>query len=97
MVNDKGIVSCLDAKTGQFIWKEKLPGSYSFNFAPVSIEGNIYLTDMNGVTTVIKADKKFQKVAENKLDGKFIARPVVSGNSLIMRSDTRLYRIENSK
>jgi outer membrane protein assembly factor BamB len=97
MVNDKGIVSCLDAKTGQFIWKEKLKGSYSFNFAPVSIEGNIYLTDMDGVTTVIRADKKFQKVAENKLDGKFIARPVVSGNSLIMRSDTHLYRIEKSK
>ena len=97
MVNDKGILSCLDAKTGQFIWKEKLQGSYSFNFAPVAIEGNIYLTDMDGVTTVIKADKKFQKVAENKLDGKFIARPVVSGNSLIMRSDTRIYRIENSK
>ena len=94
MVNEKGIVSCLDAKTGQFIWKEKLQGSYSFNFAPVSIEGNIYLTDMDGVTTVIKADKKFQKIAENKLDGKFIARPVVSGNSLIMRSDTHLYRIE---
>ena len=97
MVNEKGIVSCLDAKTGHFIWKEKLQGSYSFNFAPVSIEDNIYLTDMDGVTTVIMADKKFQKVAENKLDGKFIARPVVSGNSLIMRSDTHLYKIENSK
>ncbi len=97
MVNEKGIVSCLDAKTGGLIWKEKLQGSYSFNFAPVSIEDNIYLTDMNGVTTVIKADKKFLKIAENKLDGKFIARPAVSGNSLIMRSDTHLYRIENPK
>lgn len=95
MVNEKGIISCLDAKTGQFIWKEKLQGSYGFNFAPVTIEGNIYLTDMDGITTVIKADKKFQKIAENKLDGKFIAPPVVSGNSLIMRSDTHLYRIEH--
>jgi outer membrane protein assembly factor BamB len=97
MINDKGILSCLDAKTGQLIWKEKLQGSYSFNFGPVSIEGNIYFTDMEGKTTVIKADKKFQIVAENKLDGKFIARPVVSENSLIMRSDTHIYKIENSK
>jgi outer membrane protein assembly factor BamB len=97
MINDKGNLSCLDAKTGKFIWKEKLEGSYSFNFAPVSIEGNIYFTDMDGVTTVIKADKKFQVVAENKLEGKFIARPVAAENSLIMRSDTHLYRIENSK
>jgi outer membrane protein assembly factor BamB len=97
MINDKGILSCLDAKTGQFIWKEKLPGSYGFNFAPVAIEGNVYFTDMDGVTTIIKAEKKFQKIAENKLEGKFIARPVISGNSLIMRSDTHIYRIENSR
>ena len=97
MVNEKGILSCLDAKTGQLIWKEKLQGNYNFNWAPVSIEDKIYLTDMDGVTTVIKADKKFQVVAENKLEGKFLARLVVSENSLIMRSDTHIYRIENSK
>jgi len=97
MINDKGIISCLDAKTGQLFWKEKLQGSYGFNFAPVTIEKNVYFTDMDGVTTIIKADRKFQKVAENKLEGKFIAPPVVSGNSLIMRSDTHIYRIENLK
>lgn len=97
MVNEKGLLSCLDAKTGQLIWKEKLQGNYNFNTAPVSIADKIYLTDMDGATTVIKADKKFQVVAKNKLEGKFIARPVVSENSLIMRSDTHIYRIENSR
>jgi outer membrane protein assembly factor BamB len=94
MVNSKGILSCLDAKTGELIWKEKLQGNYNFNSAPVSIEDKIYFTDMDGVTTVIKAEKKFQVVGENKLEGKFIARPVVSENSLIMRSDTHIYRID---
>lgn len=97
MINEKGILSCLNAKTGRLIWKEKLQGSYSFNFAPVFVEGNIYLTDMDGITTVIKADKKFQILSENKLEGKFIARPVVSENSLFMRSDTHLYRIEDKR
>lgn len=97
MVNGKGILSCLDAKTGLLIWKEILQGNYNFNGAPVSIEDKIYFTNMDGATTIIKADKKFQLVAENKLEGKFIARPVVSENSLIMRSDTHIYRIENSK
>jgi hypothetical protein len=36
-------------------------------------------------------------VAENKLDGKLIARPVATENSLIMRSDKYIYRIENSR
>lgn len=97
MVNEKGLLSCLDAKTGQLIWKKKLQGNYNFNTAPVTLEDKIYLTNMDGVTTVIKADKKFQVVAENKLEGKFIARPLFSENSLIMRSDTHIYRIENSR
>jgi outer membrane protein assembly factor BamB len=97
MVNEKGVLSCLDAKTGQLVWKEKLQGNYNFNAAPVSIEGKIYLTTLDGLTTIFKADKKFEVLAENKLEGKFIARPVVSENSLIMRSDTHIYRIENSK
>ena len=95
MINEKGILSCLDSKTGQLIWKEKLQGNYNFNTAPVSVEDNIYLTNMDGTTTIIKADRKFQLVAENRLEGKFIARPVISDNSLIMRSDSCLYRIEN--
>jgi outer membrane protein assembly factor BamB len=97
MVNEKGLLSCLDAKTGQLIWKEKLQGNYNFNTAPVSIGDKIYLNNVDGGTIVIKADNKFQVVAENKLEGKLIARPVVSENSLILRSDTHIYRIENSK
>lgn len=97
MVSEKGVLSCLDAKTGQLIWKEKLQGNYNFNTAPVSIADKIYFTEVDGTTTIIKADKKFQTVAENKLEGKFIARPVVSGNSLIMRSDSHIYRIENTR
>jgi len=97
MVSEKGVLSCLDAKTGQLIWKEKLKGNYNFNTAPVSIGDKIYLNNVDGVTIVIKPDKKFQLVAENKLEGKLIARPVVSENSLILRSDTHIYRIENPK
>jgi outer membrane protein assembly factor BamB len=93
MVSEKGSLSCLDAKTGEIIWKEKLTGNY--NGTPVWIGDNIYITSVNGLTTVIKADKKYQVVAENQLDGRFIARPVVFGNALIIRSDTKLYRIEN--
>lgn len=95
MVSEKGILSCLDAKTGQLIWKEKLQGNFNFNTAPVAIADKIYLTDVDGTTTIIKAGKKFETVTQNKLEGKFIARPVVSGNSLIIRSDTHIYRIEN--
>ena len=94
MVSEKGQLSCLDAKTGNLIFKQKLTGNYNFNCSPVWIGDKVFLTSHDGITTVIKADKTFQLLSENKLDGKFIARPVVSENSLIIRSDSYIYRIE---
>jgi outer membrane protein assembly factor BamB len=94
MVNEKSQLSCLDAKTGVLVFKQKLSGNYNFTFSPILIGDKIYLTSHDGITTVIKADKTFQLLAENKLDGKYIARPVVLGKSLILRSDTHIYRIE---
>jgi outer membrane protein assembly factor BamB len=93
MVSERGTVSCLDAKTGELIWKEKITGN--FNGSPACIGNKVYFTNFNGLTTVINADKIFQVVAENQLIGKYIARPTAYGNSLIIRSDTQLYRIED--
>ena len=95
MVNEKSQLSCLDANTGELVFKQKLTGNYSFTFSPILIGDKVYLTSHDGLTTVMKADKTFQLLSENQLNGNFVARPVVFGNSLILRSDSHIYRIEN--
>ena len=91
MVNDGGIASCLDARTGMVIWQQRLGGTYSAS--PVFADGRIYFLAEQGVTTVIAPGKEFRRLATNPLDGGLLASMAVSNGSLFLRTDTHLYRI----
>ena len=91
VVTDGGIASCLDARTGAPIWRQRLGGTYSAS--PVFAGGSIYFPAEQGVTTVIAAGKEFRRLATNRLDGGLLASMAVSGGSLFLRTDSHLYRI----
>ena len=91
MVNDGGIASCLDARTGTVHWQQRLGGSYSAS--PLFADGRIYFPSESGVTTVIAPGTTFRKLATNTLDGSLLASMAVAGKAFIMRSDKHLYRI----
>ncbi|MFP6619443.1 MAG: PQQ-binding-like beta-propeller repeat protein [Pirellulaceae bacterium] len=91
-INDKGILSCLDAKTGKEKYKQRIGGSFAAS--PLYAGGNIYLFDTQGRTTIFKPGDTYQLVKQNQLEGKFMASPAVAGPSLILRTDRALYRID---
>ena len=91
IVNDGGIASCLDARTGEPHWAQRLGGEYSAS--PVFADGRIYFLSEGGVATVIAPGKEFRRLATNSLDGATLASIGVSDGSLFIRSDTHLYRI----
>lgn len=92
MVSDNGIITCLDAKTGEAVWQQKIGGEFSAS--PVSAEGRIYFFDREGKITVIQAGREFKQLAANQLDEGFMASPAVSGKALFLRTKTHLYRVE---
>lgn len=92
---DGGIASCLDAKTGDQIWSERLPGTGNYSSSPVCAEGRLYFCNEQGQTTVLEAGRQFKVLAENKLSGGFMASPAIAGKALFLRTKTHLYRIEN--
>ena len=94
MMDDGGIASCLDAKTGAEIWQERVQGAYSAS--PLYADGKIYFFSEEGKTTVIETGRQFKKLAENKLEGGFMASPAVCGKALVLRTKSHLYRIEAS-
>ena len=93
VVNDVGILSCLDAKTGELQWIQRIDGNYSAS--PVFADGRIYFQSEEGVTTVIEPGKTFRKLATNTLDEATLASMAVSGGSIFIRTDRHLYRIAN--
>ena len=91
--DDGGMISCVEAKTGAEVWRERAGGNFSAS--PLYAEGRLYFFGDDGKTTVLEAGRQFKKLAENKLDGGFMASPAVAGQALFLRSKTHLYRIEN--
>jgi len=90
-LSDTGVLSCVDAKSGQMRWQQRVGGNYSAS--PVFAGGRIYVLSEEGVTTVLAPGKEFMKLATSRLDGTTLASMAVSGGSLFIRSDTHLYRI----
>lgn len=91
MVSDGGIASCLDARTGQIHWQERVGGNYSAS--PLYGAGRIYFQNEEGAGVVIAAGKAFRKLAENPLHERTLASYAITGGSIFLRSDKHLYRI----
>ena len=93
VVNDRGIAFCLDAKTGKEIsGRQRLrPGTYSAS--PVLGDGRIYITNEDGVTSVLKAGPQFEVLAENEFDDYTLSSPAVSGGQMYFRTTKFLWAI----
>jgi outer membrane protein assembly factor BamB len=91
IVNDGGIAACLDARTGKEHWRARLGGNYSAS--PIHADGRIYFLSEEGAAVVIAAGTTFQPLATNQLDGPTLASMAVAGRSLLVRSQTHLYRL----
>jgi outer membrane protein assembly factor BamB len=89
--NEGGMLSCIDAKSGEFVWQERLGGS--FWASPIYADGRLYLFNDSGTTAVGEPGRTWKKLALNKLDDGCMASPAVAGKSLFVRTRTHLYRI----
>jgi len=92
MIDDGGVASCLEAKAGAEVWRERVGGNYSAS--PVYAEGRIYFFSEEGKTTVIEVGRQFKKLAENKLEDGFMASPAIAGRAFFLRTKKAVYRVE---
>jgi outer membrane protein assembly factor BamB len=89
LLSDNGVVRCLDAKTGRLHWKERLKGDY--RASPLAAEGRVYFVNLKGLTTVVAASSRFDRLTENQLDDQTIASPAAAGGKLFIRGKKWLY------
>ena len=93
VVNDAGIATAVDAKTGTIQWQQRLGGNYSAS--PIYADGRIYFPSEEGVTTVIEPGTAFKQLAVNSLDGAILASMAVADRSFFIRTHSHLYRISD--
>lgn len=92
IVNDNGIATCLDAKSGEQHWQQRIGGDFSAS--PLYADGRIYLLDEKGKTTVIAPGKEYTVLAENELPGRTLASISAADGALFLRTDAALYRLQ---
>lgn len=87
-----GIVTCLDAKTGEERWRERLGGEFSAS--PLFADGKLHFPSRDGFTAVLAPGKEFKLLAKNTLDSGHFASPAAVDGALYLRTEKSLYRIE---
>ena len=91
-----GVLSCLDAKTGEQVWEDRLQGQH----LPSAIlaAGHLYYSTDRGEVNVIRAADKFDVLATNTFSGgaddKITASPAVADGANFIRTKTHLFKLE---
>jgi outer membrane protein assembly factor BamB len=91
IVTDNGIATCIDAKTGEELWRARVGGNHSAS--PVYAGGRIYFLSEEGESVVIAPGRQLKHLATNQIDGPTLASMAVSHSSIFIRSQTHVYRI----
>ncbi len=91
--DDKGILTCFDAATGEEYYQERLNGEGGFSSSPVYASGHLFFHNGEGVTTVIKPGKSFEKAEENELKEFGLSSFGVISDGFLVRTEENLIRI----
>lgn len=93
----RGIVNCVSAKTGEFVFSEELsPNPGPIYASPILADGKIYFLGRGGKMAIIEAAPKLKPIGSAVLEngrGMFNASPAVDGGRLFIRSNKFLYCI----
>ena len=88
MANDVGVVTAVDAKTGEKVWQDRIEGI--FTASPVGADGKVYLASENGETIVLPAARPPRVLARNSVGERTVATPAISDGQIFIRTDENI-------
>ena len=95
---DRGFLTAHDAATGEEIYgRQRLEIGNGFTASPWGYNGKIFLLSEDGDTFVVQAGPDFEILHKNSLNEMSLATPAVARGSLILRTQSKLYRIAKGR
>lgn len=96
VVNDNGIMQVVDAATGKEVYRARVGGvGNTFSSSPFASNGRVYILSEDGDTFVFDAGTdSYVERAKNSLGEMSLATPAPVGNGLLVRTQTKLYRVQ---
>lgn len=94
-VDERGIVGCVNAETGEVAYRERLvPSGATFYASPVIADEKLYAVSREHGTFVLAVGPQFKQLAVNRFADDasvFNATPAISRGQLLLRSNRALY------
>jgi outer membrane protein assembly factor BamB len=93
LVNNNGVMSAYEAKTGTRVYQQRVGTGGSFVASPVAAAGKLYLATEDGDVFVVKAGAQYELLAKNSVGEPVLATPALAGDMLIVRGAKHLFAI----
>ncbi len=94
LMTDKGLLTCLDAKTGKLVYEGgRVPVPSTFTASPVAFDGKILLTSEDGDTFVVKAGPVHEVLRTNTVGEPVYASPAIASGRIFIRGEKNLYAV----
>jgi outer membrane protein assembly factor BamB len=92
LTTDRGILTCIDAKTGAVKYEGgRIPIPATFTASPVAFDGKILLTSEDGDTFLVKAGPKHEIIGTNSVGEPVYASPAIADGRIYIRGEKNIY------
>jgi outer membrane protein assembly factor BamB len=91
--SDNGVFSAYQVKTGQVVYQQRLPSSFSAS--PVAADGKLYLSSEDGEVFVIKAGAQFELLATNPMGEALMSTPALTEGNIIFRGQSHVFAVSD--
>jgi outer membrane protein assembly factor BamB len=88
---DTGIVTCVDARTRQQLWQQRIGGTHFAS--PIRIGDRIFGISAQGEVIVLAVAPEFKELARISLGDESNATPAVADGTLFLRTQTKLMSV----
>jgi outer membrane protein assembly factor BamB len=92
---DNGVLSAYEAKSGELVYQQRLPGSFSAS--PVAADSRLYFASEDGDVFVVKAGRQYELLSRNTMGQPLMATPAISQGMLIVRGENAIYAFGERK
>jgi len=92
---DAGVLTCYEARTGKTVYRKRLSGK--FFASSIAGDGKVFISNDAGETYVLRAGRRFEVLARNRLKEEILASPAVAGNDLLLRTRKHVYCIAGKR
>lgn len=90
-IRNGGVVTCLDPKSGELYFQERLAAGGPYYASPVGSNDGIYLASARGTLTVLSAEKQPRVLDTIDLDEHVWATPALADQHIVIRGEKHLW------